>query len=120
MVRLYRARDDGAFAIYTHLAYKNHQTGRAKSLMCSPTVSRPFEFVLRPKRCRDSAAVCVLNDFQEPRQIPKYPEVVQELAFCGFGCGLGISVIKFDAVRNFDSRLRACRIAGRENQHEKQ
>jgi hypothetical protein len=49
----------------------------------------------------------------------KYEEVVQHLS-CGFGCGPGTSVVKFDAVRNFDSRLRACRIAGRENQHEKQ
>ena len=31
-----------------------------------------------------------------------------------------LSVVKFDAVLDFDSRLRACRIAGRESQPEEQ
>jgi hypothetical protein len=40
--------------------------------------------------CRDSLDR-FYNDLQRPRGLPKYAEVVQDIAFCGLGCGLGIS-----------------------------
>jgi hypothetical protein len=34
------------------------------------------------------------NDLQEPRGLPNATQVVQDIAFCGLGCGLEIRPIK--------------------------
>src|SRR5580658_6746373 len=50
----------------------------------------------RTRLCRDSQHFGFYNDLKETAGLPKYPEVVQDSAICGLGCGSRIFLSSYN------------------------